>query len=59
MNTKELLKYEMPSIAEYCSIGWIQNIIAWCTAKKINRKTRRYNARLAREAFVRGFKKKN
>lgn len=51
-----LLKYELPSIAEYCSISWIQEIIARYTAMKINRKWARYQKRLQREKFLTSYR---
>ena len=51
-----LLKYELPSMAEYCSIGWVQEIIARYTAMKINRKWARYQKRLQRERFLKNYK---
>lgn len=53
-----LLKYELPSIAEYCSISWIQEVIARYTAMKINRKWARYQKRLRREKFLTSYKNK-
>ncbi len=52
-----LLKYELPSIAECCSVDWIQDIIARYTAMKINRKWARYQKRLKRERFINSFRK--
>lgn len=51
MTPIELLKYELPSWTELCSIKWIQSIIAWYYSKKVNRKFKRYQKRLAREKF--------
>lgn len=39
---KELILYELPFFAEYISIGFIQNIIAWYIAKKVQRKYNKY-----------------
>ena len=55
MKKEELLKYEMPSIAEYISIAWMQKIVARYCAWKINRKWRRYENRQKREKFLKGF----
>lgn len=51
MKPEELIKYELPTIAEFVSIGWLQNIIAWYYAKKINRKWARYQKRIARDEW--------
>lgn len=52
MSIKELLLYEMPTIGEYISIKWIQDIIArylaWNTQRKYDRYLRR--KRLMRRA---------
>lgn len=53
-----LLKYELPSIAEYCSISWIQEVIARYPAMKIDRKWVRYQKRLQREKFLTSYKNK-
>ena len=53
MKPEELLKYELSSIAEFCSIGWMQSVLAWWYAKKVNRKWKRYNVRLNREKYLR------
>ena len=53
-----LLKYELPSIAEYCSVDWIQEIIARYTAMKINRKWARYQKRLRIEKFITSYRNK-
>jgi len=53
MKPEELLKYELPSLAEFCSIGWMQSILAWYYAKKINRKLKQYNNRISRENYLR------
>jgi len=58
MDIDKLLKYEMWSIAEWVSWGWLQNIIAKLVAIKINRKLRRYNKRIEREKFVLSFQDK-
>ena len=51
-NNKELITYEMPIIAEF--VGWElgQTIIARYVAWKINRKWKRYQGRLKRNAYV-------
>ena len=51
MTPQELIKYELPSYTEYCSIGWIQKIIARYYGKKVSRKYARYKIRLQREEF--------
>lgn len=52
MDKEKLLKYELPSVAEYVSVGWVQEIIAWYTARRINFKVARYNKRIKREVFI-------
>jgi len=52
MKKEELIKYELPSLAEFVSIGWLQTIIAWYYAKKVNRKFARYEKRLKREDWI-------
>lgn len=37
MNTTDLIKYEMPAIAEYISNDFLQTLIAKYTAFKVNR----------------------
>jgi len=56
MDKKELIIYEMPSIAEFISIGWIQTIVAKYVAWKVNRKMARYAGRLIREQFINSFR---
>ena len=55
MDNKELIKYELPSMAEFISIKWLQNIIGWYYGKMINRKLKRYNKRLQRDEFLKRF----
>lgn len=55
----DLLTYEAPSIGEWISIDWIQNIIARYLARKINRKIKRYNARIKREQYIRSITNPN
>lgn len=57
MNKEELLVYEMPAIAEFVSIGWMQTIIAKYVAWKVNRKVERYNYRARRKALLLALKK--
>lgn len=52
MDTEELLKYEMPIIAEFISIGWIQTIVAKYVAWKVHNKLIRYRERKEREVFI-------
>ncbi len=52
MEKEELLKYEMPSIAEFVSVGFLQTILARYTAWKINKKWARYVARQEREKWI-------
>lgn len=54
----ELLKYETPSIAEFVSWEWLQNIISRYLAWKINRKLKRYNMRCTREEWLKSLGKK-
>lgn len=51
MKKDELIIYELPSWAELCSIGWVQSLIAFWYARKVNRKFIRYQKRLARAKF--------
>ena len=53
MTPQELLKYELPSWTELCSVKWIQSVLAWYYAKKVNRKWYRYQKRLTREKYLR------
>lgn len=48
-----LLIYELPTMAEFISVGWMQQIIANHLAHKINRKMKRYNNRPFRKAELR------
>jgi len=48
MKKEDLLIYESPSISEFVSIGFFQDIIAGYLAWKINRKWRRYDKRIVR-----------
>jgi hypothetical protein len=52
MTPEELIKYELPSFAEFISIGWMQTILGWYYGRKVRRKIRRYNKRLKREEFI-------
>lgn len=52
METKELIKYELPNWVEFISIGWMQDIIAYYYGKKVNRKWHRYLKRQAREKYL-------
>lgn len=51
MEKEELLEYEMPTIGEFISIKWVQELVARYLAWKINRKWRRYIYRLERTKF--------
>lgn len=51
MTPEELIKYELPNIAEFVSINWLQNIIAWYYGKKVSRKWERYKLRKIRERY--------
>jgi hypothetical protein len=52
MDRTKLIEYELPSITEKVSIGWLQNVIAKYTARRVNRKIKRYNLRQERKEFV-------
>jgi hypothetical protein len=49
---KDLATYEMPTITEFISIGWLQNICASYLAWKVNKKIRRYNKRIERVKYL-------
>ena len=49
---EDLVTYEMPTIAEFIAIGWLQTICARYLAWKVNRKIRRYNKRIEREQYL-------
>jgi len=42
LNEDELLRYELPTWAEFVNIGWLQGLIAMWLARKVKRKYRRY-----------------
>lgn len=52
MKEEELLMYEAPSITEYISIPWMQNIVARYIVWKVNRKMRRFKERNLRAKFI-------
>lgn len=52
MDKEELLKYEMPTIAEFVSIDCLQTLLAIYLSWKINRKLHRYYKRKDREEFI-------
>lgn len=52
MEKKDLLLYELPTISEFVSVGWIQEVFAMYTAWKVNRKWKRYLYRKDREEWV-------
>lgn len=52
MNTNKMIKYEMPWIAEFISINWLQDVVARYVAFKVSRKIKRYNHRIEREKWV-------
>jgi hypothetical protein len=54
MTPEKLLKYELPSWVEHCSIGWIQTVVGYYYGKKTMRKWYRYQKRLAREKWIQG-----
>lgn len=55
-NQEELVMYELPSISEYISIGWMRTIIARYCAFKIKRKMIRYKNRVDLDNFIKGIK---
>lgn len=59
MKKEELIVYELPSISEYISIEFLQNMIARYTARKVNRKWSRYEKRKDRELFLSDYEKKH
>jgi len=52
MKFLELVKYELPSVTEHISIGWIQKIIGRYIGRKVNRKLKRYKKRMFREKML-------
>lgn len=48
----ELLIYEMPWYAYYVSNNFLQTILAKHTARKVNRKMKRYEKYYAMKAFI-------
>ena len=52
---EELLEYEMPTYVEFISIGWMQTVIAWFVAQRVNRKIARWNKRQERKAFIKNY----
>jgi hypothetical protein len=59
MDKKKLLYYELPFFTEYCSIGFLQDLIGRYVAWKINRKYKRYLDRLERAKMIELFNKLN
>jgi hypothetical protein len=59
MNQKDILLYELPSIAEYTSVSWAQTVIAKYTSRKVNRKWKRYQKRLLHAKIVTQMKHDN
>lgn len=55
MKKEDLLIYEAYWFTEYISNSWLQEIIARCLARKVNKKWRRYEERIAREKFIRKY----
>jgi hypothetical protein len=55
MKKEDLTVYEVPSIAEYVSISWMQDIIARYTAWRVNTKWNRYVRRLERQKFIEAY----
>ena len=52
MTPEKLIEYELSSFAEYVSISWMQTIIGWWYAQKVNRKWARYVVRQARKEYL-------
>jgi hypothetical protein len=52
LKKEDLLFYEAPTITEFLSFRFLQDVMARYIAWKINRKWRRYEKRLAREEFI-------
>ena len=52
MKKEDLTVYEVPSIAEYVSNSFLQDIIARYTAWRVNTKWNRYVRRLERQKFI-------
>ncbi len=58
MNKKELVVYEAPSITEFISWGWLQDLMARYIAWTVNRKWDRYQYRLRRNEMMQRLKVK-
>ena len=56
MEKIDLPKYEAPAIAEYVSIGWMQDIIARYISWKVRKKMKKYYERLGREQYLKNNK---
>ncbi len=52
MKKEEALLYDLPSIVEYVSWGWLQTILARYVAWKVTRKINRYNKRIERKKWI-------
>lgn len=52
MTTREALEYDMPSIAEYISNDFLQNVIAKYIARKVERKLARLKVRRERSKWI-------
>jgi len=56
MKKSELLEYEMPTITEFISNKFLQDIIARYLVSKVNRKWKRLLKRKEREKYLRSKK---
>ena len=55
MKKEKLVMYEMPVIAEFISIGWMQSIVGHYVAWKVNRKMKRWKKRIERKEFLKNY----
>jgi len=55
LTPRDLIMYEMPLIAEFISINWLQNILAKYTAHKVTKKMARFNKRVDRKELISKF----
>lgn len=54
MTVKELVKYDMPTYYEFVPFNWMQEILAKRLAKRVCRKIKRYDARVAMIVRLKG-----
>lgn len=52
MKKEELVIYEAPTITEFISIDWVQNLMAKYIAWTVTRKYNRYEQRLKRRELL-------